>query len=33
MNKQNGWGSDRDESPRTHFWKRQFPQRSHPLLE
>ena len=33
MNLQNGWGSARDASPGTPLWKRQFPQRSHPLLE
>ena len=33
MNPQNGWGSARDASPGTPLWKRQFPQRSHPLLE
>ncbi len=32
MNPQNGWGSARDASPGTPLWKRQFPQRSHPLL-
>lgn len=33
MNPQNGWGSARDASPGTPLWKRQFPQRSHPLPE
>ena len=33
MNPQNGWGSARDASPGIPLWKRQFTQRSHPLLE
>ena len=33
MNVRNGWGSARDASHGTPLWKRQFPQRSHLLLE